>query len=260
MKNFNLHKYSLDTSFLVKKDDPRGDFGVFTSQYDKDQKRQIKDKLGLTVEENTGIKKFHQIGIEEVQEALALYYIGPYIKAKTTLGVAEPTQPLTFSTLFLNKIMPVTKINGIILGEIILYDGVGHINFHVGYDIINATMDKIHRTLESIGVHHGDLQETNVMVMINENFITDYANRLRISKSPEDISMVQAEMAQKLYDKAVLIDFGFIWCSEDTEPGMKLKKLFNKIQEMPVNYYTDIISYAINDCLYGFNDNKEEGS
>lgn len=253
MNRFNLHKYSLNTEFLMSSDDPSGSFGAFTSNYSKEKKQQIRNQLGLKPEPNMGIKYFFEIGEEEIQETLALYYIGPYVRNKTNIQIPEPLQPLSLSSLFLNQINPVTKIKGMILSDLYY-----HITNHSVVDnIIRKIVSKLKKILKDILVHHEDLNIYNIMTTMYEGDLENYIHSINETHDSLDITIIADELEDIIMENIAIVDCGFMWCDPMSEPGKKILKLRNKIQEsMPENYYAQVIRDAASQCVFGFEHRK----
>lgn len=224
MNNFNLHKYSLDLSHLKNDRDEGGAYGTFMNHFDEGQKKEIKDKMGLDAN-HIGIKQFgYPESLETVQENLALYFIKPYIEKNTNIKVPYAGSPINLSSLFLNQMVAVQKINGITLTNL---------NNQLPFSK-RAVCDNVVNTLKGIGITWKDGHGSNIMV--SSKTVEKLRNSsLKMSddgKSQYTVPLDDIEIVAILLKDIHIVDFGAMYCSPGTEPYERLTKLKEKLQEL----------------------------
>lgn len=214
-------------SFLKNPLDNRmGLYGAFTSDYSEEQKKLIKDKIGLS-NPDLGVKLFHgkHISITNIAEVLAFYYIGPYIAKHTDFKIPTPPVKLSFSALFANRALMTQAINGKTLDQTELGTYVN------GGDV--------HYALLEIGVTWYDHHNGNLMLEQKTiNHIESMDAKTGLSwKEKKEIAM------KNLW----IIDFGAMKCDEDTEPGQQLMQLKHRLSRLQNNLqnYNSIIQDII---------------
>jgi hypothetical protein len=195
---------------LEKDGDPYGTFGTFTSEYTKEQKEAIKDKMGIQPDKNLGIKLYKFSDIDTIQENLAFHYIRPYIAKSTKIKVPYSEAKLSFYSLFLNKLLPVQKINGINLKQC-RFD-----RYDYDYYDINMAINDI---LRDINVTWRDNHGSNVMIGLE--------TYRRVKGQENELSL--EEMYKIMLSDAYIIDFGLMYCRKTTEPGVRLLQLKDRL-------------------------------
>lgn len=250
MKHFNFYKYSLDISHLQMPNDPSGAFGTFMSNFSESHGQNIKDTLGLDPQ-NIGIKKFHYNDVDTIREILALYYIRPYIEKNTNFKVPYVSTPLTLSSLFLNNMVVVQKINGKTLTNL------ESDYAYKKWDILNDVQKKI----DQIGVVWRDCHGSNVMV---SGKCIEALRKMSEKESPDgksittvklDNDVIRAEILKDIH----IIDFGLMKCKPGTEPYTRLEALGKKIQDLILkseNKNNFTLKKILNGIIYSMEDSS----
>lgn len=216
-------------SFLKKPwGNPSGAYGTFTSNYSDEQKKQIKDKIGLS-NPDLGVKIFYGrrgwVSVSNISEVLAFYYIGPYIAEHTGFKIPTPPVKLSFSALCASKAIMTQAIKGKTLNDT-----------EIGSYVNGAD---VHYALLEIGVAWYDYNDNNIML---EQKVIDH-----IESMDAKAGLSWEEKNELAMENLWIIDFGAMKCDEGTQPGQQLMKLKRKLESLQNNLpqYNSIIQDII---------------
>ena len=147
-----LYRMAYDISQQLDRE-PDG-YGAFGNYYDlTDSKKKLTNTLG-TLPDNPGVKDFHVVGIDEIQEYLMYYFFAPYIKAHTNFNVSTIQAPFSVASLISNKKLIIQNMPGVHVS------GTDRLSQMIKKETRNAIETK----LENIGIFANDLHTSNFKV------------------------------------------------------------------------------------------------
>lgn len=239
---FNF-KTALDLSQVKGADPKSGAFGTFNSNFNEEEKRLIRDQMGVDTT-NLGIKKFKRDdprATTTIQENLAFFFMHEYINKNTGLVAPTPPIKLSFPLLFSQNILVTEKINGTTLKNFsnsLLKNKIVDRNEY--YRFINAVKRYVYLELLKHNINCDDLNEENIMILnkFNQYIVEEI-------KNGQPLHQIDYEK------KIALIDFGWISTS-NPEIVKRLKLLKERLLQFSnksryINYINDAINNMIED-------------
>lgn len=248
-----LVKSALDMTDVLTEDNKQGAgvYGTFYSDFSREDKHQLKNKLG-NIPENIGVKRYKTerwddfAAIQNIKENLAFIYISPYILANTDLKTPVYNGSISLSGMIANKINITQKMPGVSLTSLIN-------SLHLPKNaLVSATVSvngKIAEKLESIGVYCSDLHAGNYLIdnKVAEEFKSYIENNPNLFK---ESSWSDYSCDFDLSRNAALFDYGGFNVYDYTPPAQQLLKLKTSLEQRKKNKVINNVILAIRNMIY----------
>lgn len=234
-------KLALDMSDVINDDSfqDKGAYGKFYSDFSKDEKNKIKNKLG-PVHDDIGFKKFIHPDTDfntNLKEILSFIYIAPYISANTDLKTPIYKGEISLSGIISNNIIPTQRMPGITLAMAleIMYASMPR---YTANRLDELTFEAIETKLHKIGVYWDDITSYNIIV-----------DPKVVKECIEAYQKGNLNQTYNLSKGASLFDFGHFRVKADTQAGKNLQKLKAQLNRVHNNTLVNALTYAIDIIL-----------